>query len=138
MAVGVTAVSDETVAPCAHACRVEEVTLHSTSTMALNAAASALRNAVLQHLRVPVSSIAASQSALPNLSSIITRGFGGGFLDKEKVAERVMYVAKHFEKVDPAKVSGGEGRGGRSGPAGPGRSSTGPPWPLAGVAVGEL
>lgn len=73
--------------------------------MALSAAASALRTAVLQHLRVPVTSIAAQQSALPALSNIITRGFGGGFLDKEKVAERVMYVAKHFEKVDPAKVS---------------------------------
>ncbi len=41
---------------------------------------------------------------LPSLSEVITRGFGGGFLDKDKVTERVIYVTKHFEKVDPAKV----------------------------------
>lgn len=67
--------------------------------MALSAAASALRAAVLANLRVPIASVPSSQ-AWPAL----TRAFGGGFLEKDKVTERVIYVAKHFEKVDPAKV----------------------------------
>ena len=70
--------------------------------MALFSAASALRNAVLMHLRVPASSSAIS--ALPTFANMITRGFSGGFLEKDSVVERVIYVAKHFEKVDPAKV----------------------------------
>jgi hypothetical protein len=70
-----------------------------------------LRGVVLQHLRVQVasSSFAAQQqqgALLPLLSAALTRGFAGGFLDKDKVTERVMYVAKHFDKVDPAKVNG--------------------------------
>ncbi len=66
---------------------------------------SAFRSAVLQHLRVPVLASSSSQQlALPALSTIIARGFAGGFLEKDKVTERVIYVAKHFEKVDPAKV----------------------------------
>mmetsp|Transcript_12710 Transcript_12710/g.27542 ORF Transcript_12710/g.27542 Transcript_12710/m.27542 type:complete len:129 (+) Transcript_12710:78-464(+) len=72
--------------------------------MALSSAASALKGAVLQHLRIPVTSLF-QQNVLPTVSSIISRGFAGGFLDKDKVVERVIYVAKHFEKVDPAKVS---------------------------------
>ena len=72
--------------------------------MALSSAASALRNAVLLHLRVPASTSAINQ-ALPTFSNIIARGFGGGFLEKDSVVERVLFVAKHFEKVDPAKVS---------------------------------
>jgi hypothetical protein len=70
--------------------------------MALSNAASLLRNTVLMHLRIPVSS--ASQIKLPNLSYILSRGYGGGFLERDSVVERVIYVAKHFEKVDPAKV----------------------------------
>jgi len=71
--------------------------------MALSAAASALKSAVLLHLRVPVTS-SLTLNALPTFTNIITRGFGGGFLEKDAVVERVIYVAKHFEKVDPAKV----------------------------------
>ena len=70
---------------------------------------SALRTAVLQHLRLPVT-VSSQQVALPALSIIISRGFSGGFLDKDKVAERIIYVAKHFEKVDPAKVCLGSNR----------------------------
>ncbi|GAX74254.1 hypothetical protein CEUSTIGMA_g1703.t1 [Chlamydomonas eustigma] len=71
--------------------------------MALSNAASLLRNAVLMHLRIPVSS--ASQIKFPNLGYVLTRGYGGGFLERDSVVERVIYVAKHFEKVDPAKVT---------------------------------
>ena len=74
-----------------------------THIMALSSAASALRNAVLLHLRVPASSTSAI-NALPTFTNIITRGFGGGFLERDSVVERVLFVAKHFEKVDPAKV----------------------------------
>ena len=59
---------------------------------------------MLLHLRVPASTSAINQ-ALPTFSNIIARGFGGGFLEKDSVVERVLFVAKHFEKVDPAKVS---------------------------------
>jgi NADH dehydrogenase (ubiquinone) 1 alpha/beta subcomplex 1 len=65
----------------------------------------AFRSVVLKHLQLPVSSLQGqTQQLLPSISSIITRGFAGGFLDKDKVTERVIYVTKHFEKVDPAKV----------------------------------
>uniref|UniRef100_A0A7S0X0D8 Acyl carrier protein n=1 Tax=Chlamydomonas leiostraca TaxID=1034604 RepID=A0A7S0X0D8_9CHLO len=66
---------------------------------------SALRTAVLQHLRLPAPSALQQQVIVPSISAVVIRGFAGGFLDKDKVTERVMYVAKHFEKVDPAKVS---------------------------------
>ncbi len=55
------------------------------------------------HLRVAVPS-ATSVHGLPTFQQVIARGFAGGFLEKDKVVERVIYVAKHFEKVDPNKV----------------------------------
>eukprot|EP00798_Chlamydomonas_sp_ICE-L_P021415 gene21415-28373_t len=72
--------------------------------MALSSAASVFKTAVLGHLRIPVTSFV-QRADLPSISGVIARGFAGGFLDKDKVVERVVYVAKHFEKVDPAKVS---------------------------------
>uniref|UniRef100_A0A7R9V3N0 Acyl carrier protein n=1 Tax=Chlamydomonas euryale TaxID=1486919 RepID=A0A7R9V3N0_9CHLO len=72
--------------------------------MALSSAASALRQAVLANLRVPIGA-STTVSSLPTLNAIISRGFAGGFLEKDKVIERVIYVAKHFDKVDPAKVT---------------------------------
>ena len=69
----------------------------------LLSAVSAVKAGVLHHLRVPVTG-AYHQIAIPALSTIISRGFSGGFLERDKVTERVTYVAKHFEKVDPAKV----------------------------------
>ncbi len=73
--------------------------------MALSGAASQLRCAVLQHLRIPVSSAGMLPSLrLWDLPSQF-RGFAGGsYLDKDEVTQRVLNVAKHFEKVDPAKV----------------------------------
>lgn len=56
------------------------------------------------HLRVAVPS-ASTVHGLPTFQQVIARGFAGGFLEKDKVVERVIYVAKHFEKVDPNKVS---------------------------------
>lgn len=70
--------------------------------MALSSAANALRSTVLKHLRVNVTGI--QHNALPTFTNIITRGFGGGFLDKDQVTERVLHVTKHFEKIDAAKV----------------------------------
>lgn len=66
---------------------------------------SAVRTAVLKHLRLPAPSAIQQQVVVPSISAVVIRGFAGGFLDKDKVTERVMYVAKHFEKVDPAKAS---------------------------------
>lgn len=76
--------------------------------MALSGAASQLRCAVLQHLRIPVSSAGMLPSLrLWDLPSQF-RGFAGGsYLDKDEVTQRVLNVAKHFEKVDPGKVSSG-------------------------------
>ncbi|MEW5307802.1 MAG: hypothetical protein WDW38_010500 [Sanguina aurantia] len=71
--------------------------------MALSAAASGLRGAVLSSLRVSVTS-SSQQVEWPSVVSIISRGFSAHFLDKEDVTARVLHVAKHFEKVDPAKV----------------------------------
>lgn len=71
--------------------------------MALSSAANALRSTVLKHLRVNVTGI--QHNALPTFTNIITRGFGGGFLDKDQVTERVLHVTKHFEKIDAAKVT---------------------------------
>ena len=65
---------------------------------------SSFRGVVLRHLRLPVAAPGSQTPVVPPLGTIIARGFGGGFLDKDKVTERVIYVAKHFEKVDPAKV----------------------------------
>eukprot|EP00983_Pelagomonas_calceolata_P131863 1161816-Pelagomonas_calceolata.AAC.4 len=62
-----------------------------------------LRSAVLRHLRIPAS-IPSQQALAPTFSQIISRGFAGGFLDRDKVTERVVYVTKHFDKVDPSKV----------------------------------
>lgn len=64
---------------------------------------SSLRQTVLKHLRVPAS-LPSQQALAPSISQVITRGFAGGFLDKDKVTERVVYVTKHFDKVDPSKV----------------------------------
>ncbi|GLC47547.1 hypothetical protein PLESTB_001727400 [Pleodorina starrii] len=72
--------------------------------MALSSAANMFRSTVLKHLRVTVTS-GAQQSALPTLTNIISRGFGGGFLDKDAVTERVLHVTKHFEKIDASKVT---------------------------------
>eukprot|EP00798_Chlamydomonas_sp_ICE-L_P025735 gene25735-11395_t len=72
--------------------------------MALSSAANMFKAAVLGHLRIPVTSFV-QNADFPGISGVISRGFGGGFLDKDKVIERVVYVAKHFEKVDPAKVT---------------------------------
>lgn len=74
--------------------------------MALSAVASGFRSSVLQHLRLPVLQSIQQTDALPTFTNIIARGFGGGFLDKGSVTDRVIHVAKHFEKVDPAKVRG--------------------------------
>lgn len=73
--------------------------------MALSSAANVVRSAVLQHLRVTVTSSLQS-SSLPTFTNIISRGFGGGFLDKDSVTERVLHVTKHFEKIDASKVRG--------------------------------
>jgi NADH dehydrogenase (ubiquinone) 1 alpha/beta subcomplex 1 len=82
----------------------------------------ALRGVVLRHLRASVTASSFQPSALPTLSNIISRGFGGGFLDKDAVTERVLHVTKHFEKIDAAKV-GQRSRRSCSGEDGAQRSS---------------
>lgn len=72
--------------------------------MALSSAASMLRSTVLKHLRLHVTNV--QQSALPTFTNVISRGFGGGFLDKDTVTERVLHVTKHFEKIDASKARG--------------------------------
>ncbi|KAI8467036.1 MAG: acyl carrier protein [Monoraphidium minutum] len=61
-----------------------------------------LRQAILKHVRIPV-----QQTSNPAAAAVSSfwRGFaGGGYLDKDEVTQRVLNVAKHFEKVDPGKV----------------------------------
>lgn len=70
--------------------------------MALSQAASSIRALVLRHMRIPVQTNAGAASSLA-----ILRGFAGGaYLDKDDVTERVLHVAKHFQRVDAAKVRG--------------------------------
>lgn len=80
---------------------------HSTN-MVLSSAVSALRQGLLRHVRMPIQQAAAvsSTSGLAGASLSLWRGFaGGGYLDKDEVTQRVLNVTKHFEKIDPGKVS---------------------------------
>jgi len=78
--------------------------------MSLSAAANAVRAAVLRHMRLGVqgqTQLFAATSA-GALALAQRRGFaGGGYLDKGEVTERVLNVAKHFEKIQADKVSDG-------------------------------
>ena len=70
--------------------------------MALSQAASSIRALVLRHMRIPIQTNAGAASSLA-----IFRGFAGGsYLDKDDVTQRVLHVAKHFQRVDPGKVCG--------------------------------
>ncbi|WOL15925.1 hypothetical protein Cni_G24706 [Canna indica] len=68
--------------------------------------ASALRLAILRHVRVPIQTLDRSrhvsclQSSIRSMSS-----HGDDHLTKEDVIDRVLDVVKSFPKVDPAKVS---------------------------------
>lgn len=68
---------------------------------------SALRQAVLSHVRIPASSSSLTQSVSAPVSLQFLRGFAdASYLDKKEVTDRVLNVVKNFEKVDAAKVSG--------------------------------
>lgn len=52
-------------------------------------------------MRLPIQTNVGAASSLA-----IFRGFAGGaYLDKDDVTERVLHVAKHFQRVDAAKVT---------------------------------
>ena len=67
--------------------------------------ASALRAAIVSHIRLPVSQ---SQTLALNLSKLSTvRSFsshGDDHLDKTQVIDRVLEVVKSHPKIDPSKV----------------------------------
>jgi hypothetical protein len=72
--------------------------------MSLSAAASAVRAAVLRHMRLGVQGFQQQQMAA-GASLAFARGFAGGhYLDKSEVTERVLNVTKHFEKIQADKV----------------------------------
>lgn len=74
--------------------------------MALSSAAAAVKQGLLRHFRVPLQQACSSSNVGAGLGLSLWRGFaGGGYLDKGEVTQRVIEVAKHFEKIDPAKVS---------------------------------
>ncbi|KAK4414323.1 Acyl carrier protein 1, mitochondrial [Sesamum alatum] len=66
--------------------------------------ASALRSAILHHVRVPLSRTlilnGSRTTAVRSMSS-----HGDDHLDKQEVVERVLDVVKTFPKVDPSKVT---------------------------------
>nr|7AR9_T Chain T, SDAP1 [Polytomella sp. Pringsheim 198.80]7ARD_T Chain T, SDAP1 [Polytomella sp. Pringsheim 198.80] len=68
--------------------------------MALSSASSFFKAVVLRNLRVSV-----SQSTFVPIGNVISRAYGGHGLDRDTVTERVIHVAKHFEKVDPNKIT---------------------------------
>ncbi|KAL0374211.1 UNVERIFIED_CONTAM: Acyl carrier protein 1, mitochondrial [Sesamum radiatum] len=66
--------------------------------------ASALRSAILRHVRVPISqSLSLNGSRLTALRSMSSHG--DDHLDKKEVVDRVLDVVKSFPKVDPSKVT---------------------------------
>ncbi|KAH6820897.1 succinate dehydrogenase subunit [Perilla frutescens var. hirtella] len=66
--------------------------------------ASALRSAILWHIRVPVTqSLAVNGSRLTAVRSMSSHG--DGHLDKKQVIDRVLDDVKCFPKVDPSKKS---------------------------------
>ncbi|XP_057800250.1 acyl carrier protein 1, mitochondrial [Salvia miltiorrhiza] len=62
--------------------------------------ASALRSAILRHIRVPVPLNGSRLAPLRLMSS-----HGDDHLDKQAVIDRVLDVVKCFPKVDPSKVT---------------------------------
>lgn len=72
--------------------------------------ASAIRAAILGHIRVPAEKFALGGSNLQAWSLFNSirsmSSHGDDHLDKGEVIERVLSVVKTFPKVDPAKVSG--------------------------------
>ncbi|KAK4397101.1 Acyl carrier protein 1, mitochondrial [Sesamum angolense] len=65
--------------------------------------ASALRSAILRHVRVPISqSLSLNGSRLTAVRSMSSHG--DDHLDKKEVLDRVLDVVKSFPKVDPSKV----------------------------------
>ncbi|XP_011093481.1 acyl carrier protein 1, mitochondrial [Sesamum indicum] len=66
--------------------------------------ASALRSAILRHVRVPISqSLSLNGSRLTAVRSMSSHG--DDHLDKKEVVDRVLDVVKSFPKVDPSKVT---------------------------------
>ncbi|KAK4416101.1 Acyl carrier protein 1, mitochondrial [Sesamum alatum] len=66
--------------------------------------ASALRSAILRHVRLPISqSLSLNGSRLTAVRSMSSHG--DDHLDKKEVVDRVLDVVKSFPKVDPSKVT---------------------------------
>ncbi|CAK9169824.1 unnamed protein product [Ilex paraguariensis] len=67
--------------------------------------ASALRTAMLRHIRVPVSQILTLNGSKLSLCSTVRSmsSHGDDHLDKKEVIDRVLDVVKSFPKVDPSK-----------------------------------
>ncbi|KAI3449022.1 hypothetical protein Pfo_005687 [Paulownia fortunei] len=66
--------------------------------------ASALRSAILRHIRVPIyQSLSLYGSRLTAVRSMSSHG--DDHLDKKEVVDRVLDVVKSFPKVDPSKVT---------------------------------
>ncbi|KAJ4892320.1 Acyl carrier protein 1 [Raphanus sativus] len=62
----------------------------------------ALRNALLRHLRVPVTVRGSKQSPIRFIRAFSSHD---DHLSKQDVVDRVLDVVKSFPKVDPAKVT---------------------------------
>ncbi|CAL9078734.1 hypothetical protein MUK42_26428 [Musa troglodytarum] len=68
--------------------------------------ASALRGAILGHVRVPIRTLDRSRSLTCLQTSIRSMSsHGDDHLTREEVVDRVLDVVKSFPKVDPAKVT---------------------------------
>ncbi|KNA24075.1 hypothetical protein SOVF_018310 [Spinacia oleracea] len=70
----------------------------------------ALKNAILAHIRVPVSQFSisvAGSNKLQTFPNLINRAFSShdDHLTKDQVTDRVLSVIKDFPKVDPSKVT---------------------------------
>lgn len=65
--------------------------------------ASALRSAILRHVRLPVSQAFTARGSVLSFSRWMSSH--DDHLSKQEVVERVLDVVKSFPKVDPSKVS---------------------------------
>jgi len=70
----------------------------------LSSTASLLKSSVLHSLRIPVQAALSGSATSAELPQLFIRTFAH-YLKKDEVIDRVINVVKHFEKIDPKKVT---------------------------------
>lgn len=66
--------------------------------------ASAMRSAILGHVRVPVVAIGSKHLCIHGITSVRSMSSHDDHLQKTQVIDRILDIVKAFPKVDPSKV----------------------------------